>query len=132
MSQQMNLRSPIGRVLGLGAAKEGPGHWWSQRISAVALVALCLWFAVSLLRLASFEYADVLRWAGAPVNAVLLALTLATMVYHSMLGVQVVIEDYVYGGLRIVTLVTVNFVHYLVAALGIFAVLRVAFGAAPL
>jgi succinate dehydrogenase / fumarate reductase membrane anchor subunit len=132
MSQHMNLRSPIGRVLGLGAAKEGPGHWWSQRISAVALVALGLWFAISLLRLNSFAYADVVQWAGEPVNAVLLALTLATMIYHSMLGLQVVIEDYVYGGLRIVTLVAVNFLHYLVAALGIFGVLRVAFGAAPL
>ena len=127
----MSLRSPIGRVLGLGAAKEGPGHWWSQRISAVALVVLGLWFAVSLLRFESFDYADALRWAAEPVNAVLLALTLATMIYHSMLGLQVVIEDYVDGGLRIVTVVAVNFVHYLIAGLGIFAVLRVAFGAAP-
>jgi succinate dehydrogenase / fumarate reductase, membrane anchor subunit len=125
----MSLRSPIGRVLGLGAAKEGPGHWWSQRISAVALVVLGLWFAAAFLRFDSLEYRAVLRWASDPVNAVLLVLTVATMIYHSMLGLQVVIEDYVSGGVRIVTLVVVNFVHFLIAALGIFAVLRIAFGA---
>jgi succinate dehydrogenase / fumarate reductase, membrane anchor subunit len=131
MSERTNLRSPIGRVLGLGAAKEGPAHWWSQRMSAVALVALGLWFAASLLRFDSFGYATVLRWAADPVNAVLLGLTVGAMIYHSMLGLQVVIEDYVDGGLRIVTLIVVNFLHFLIAALGIFAVLRIAFGAGP-
>ena len=125
----MSLRSPIGRVLGLGAAKEGSGHWWSQRMSAVALVALGLWFVASLLRFDSFDHAVVMRWARDPVNAVLLILTVATMIYHSMLGLQVIIEDYVYGGLRVITRILVNFLHYVIAALGIFAVLRIAFGA---
>ena len=123
----MSLRTPLGRVLGLGAAKEGPGHWWSQRISAVALVMLGLWFAASFLRFDSLEYAVIVRWASDPINAVLLVLTVATMIYHSMLGLQVVIEDYVSGGLRILTLVVVNFLHFLLAALGVFAVLRIAF-----
>ena len=127
----MSLRSPIGRVLGLGAAKEGSGHWWSQRVTAVALIFLTLWFVVALLRFDSFEYDATIEWIQAPVNAVLLILLLGTLIYHSMLGVQVVIEDYVHGGLRVVTLVLVNFLHYLVAALGVFAVLRIAFGGAP-
>jgi succinate dehydrogenase / fumarate reductase, membrane anchor subunit len=126
----MSLRSPMGRVLGLGAAKEGPAHWWSQRITAVALVALTVWFAASLLRLGAFRYDVVMTWVDDPVNTVLLILLLGTMVYHSMLGLQVVIEDYVYGGLRVITLVLVRFLHYIVAALGVFAVLRIAFGAA--
>ncbi|HEX2494469.1 MAG TPA: succinate dehydrogenase, hydrophobic membrane anchor protein [Steroidobacter sp.] len=126
----MSLRSPLGRVLGLGAAKEGPAHWWSQRVTAAALVVLTLWFVASLLRFNGFDYDALIAWAGAPVNSVLLILLTATLVYHSMLGLQVVIEDYVSGGLRVVTLIFVNFVHYLVAALAIFAVLRIAFGGA--
>ena len=126
----MSLRSPMGRVLGLGAAKEGPGHWWSQRITAVALVALTVWFTASLLRFDTFSFEVVIGWVGDPINAVLLILLLGTMIYHSMLGLQVIIEDYVDGGLRVVTLVLVRFLHYIIAALGVFAVLRIAFGAA--
>lgn len=126
----MSLRSPIGRVLGLGAAKEGPGHWWSQRVSAAALVVLTLWFVASLLRFDAFEYDAVVGWVSDPVNSVLLILLIVTLVHHSMLGLQVVIEDYVGGGLRVATLVIVNFLHYIIAALAIFAVLRISFGSA--
>lgn len=124
----MSLRSPIGRALGLGAAKEGAGHWWSQRVSAVALVVLALWFAASLLRFNTLEYAAVIEWVREPLNAVLLILLLGAAAYHSLLGLQVVIEDYVHGGLRVVTLLVVNFLHYLIAAWGALAVLRAAFG----
>lgn len=126
----MSLRSPIGRVLGLGAAKEGPGHWWSQRVSAAALVVLTLWFVASLLRFDAFEYEVVIDWVSSPINSVLLILLVVALVHHSMLGLQVVIEDYVGGGLRIATLVIVNFLHYIIAALAIFAVLRIAFRSA--
>lgn len=126
----MSLRSPMGRVLGLGSAKEGVGHWWMQRVSAVALVALGLWFASSLLRLGDFSHAVVLAWIAMPLNAVLLSLLIGTAVYHSQLGVQVVVEDYVTGhGLKIVTMLLLTFVHIVLAALGIFSVLRIAFGA---
>jgi succinate dehydrogenase / fumarate reductase membrane anchor subunit len=126
----MSLRTPIRNVLGLGAAKEGPAHWWSQRVSAVALIALGLWFVASLLRFETLDHAVVSEWAARPVNAVLLALLVVTAVRHSMLGVQVVIEDYLGGGRRVVTLIAVNFLHYLIGALGVFAVLRIAFGGA--
>lgn len=126
----MSLRSPIRTVVGLGAAKEGPAHWWSQRMSAVALVVLGLWFVVSLLRFEAFDHEIVTAWLKAPVNTVLLALLVVVMVRHSMLGVQVVIEDYVGGGRRVATLVLVNFLHYVLGALGVFSVLRIAFGGA--
>jgi succinate dehydrogenase / fumarate reductase membrane anchor subunit len=126
----MSLRSPIGRVLGLGAAKEGVGHWWTQRVTAVALVVLCLWFVSALLRLHDFSYALVTFWISKPVNAVLLSLLVGTVVYHSQLGVQVVVEDYVTGkGSKVVTMLLVNFVHVALGALGIFSVLKIAFGA---
>jgi succinate dehydrogenase / fumarate reductase, membrane anchor subunit len=126
----MSLRSPIGRVLGLGAAKEGVSHWWSQRVTSVALLLLGLWFVASLLRM-PFDYQVVVEWIGAPVNAVLLLLLIATLVYHSQLGVQVVVEDYVHHhGLKIATMMLLTFAHVAVAALAIFAVLRLAFGGA--
>lgn len=127
----MSLRSPMSRVLGLGAAKEGVSHWWSQRVTAVALVILALWFVSALIRLPDFSHATVVAWVAAPVNAVLLMLLTGTLVYHSQLGVQVVVEDYVnHHGLKIVTLLVINFIHVALAALGIFAVLRIAFGGA--
>jgi succinate dehydrogenase / fumarate reductase, membrane anchor subunit len=126
----MSLRSPIGRVLGLGAAKQGAGHWWSQRVTSVALVLLCLWFVSSLLRFDDFNYALVTTWIATPVNAVLLSLLVGTAVYHSQLGVQVVVEDYVTGkGAKVVTMLVINFVHVALGALGIFSVLKIAFGA---
>lgn len=125
----MSLRSPVGRALGLGSAGEGSGHWWAQRVSSVALVLLGLWFVFALVRMPDVSYGTVTAWIAWPVNAVLLSLLIGTMVYHSMLGVQVVVEDYVgHHGAKIVTLLVLNFLHYVLAALGIFAVLRIAFG----
>lgn len=126
----MSLRTPIGRVLGLGAAKEGAGHWWAQRVSSIALVLLGLWFVGALVALGDYSHASVLDFIGKPFNAVLLALLIGTVVYHSQLGVQVVVEDYVvHHATKIVTMLLLNFLHVALAALGIFAVLRIAFGA---
>jgi succinate dehydrogenase / fumarate reductase membrane anchor subunit len=125
----MSLRSPMGRVLGLGSAKEGASHWWAQRVSAVGLVILTLWFVISLLSFQTLDHESMLMWMGKPVNAVLLLLLVITLVYHSQLGVQVVVEDYVVQhGLKIATLLVINFIHIALAASGLFAVLRVAFG----
>ena len=127
----MSLRSPVGRVLGLGSAKEGVSHWWSQRVTAVGLVLLGLWFACSLARLGGFDHGTVAAWIGTPTHAVLLSLLIGTAAYHSQLGVQVVVEDYVSNkGWKIVTMLFVNFLHVALAALGVFSVLRIAFGAA--
>ncbi len=126
----MSLRSPIGRVLGHGAAKEGVGHWWSQRVTSVALVILGLWFVVALLGLDDLSYPVVTAWLAQPVNAVLMTLLVATTVYHSQLGVQVVVEDYVTSkGKKIATMLLLNFLHVALGALGIFAILKIAFGA---
>ena len=126
----MSLRSPIGRVLGLGSAGEGVGHWWTQRVTSVALVLLGLWFLFGLVGLPNLAYDTVVAWVASPLNAVLLILLIGTAVYHSLLGVQVVVEDYLHHGKKVVTLLALQFIHYLVAALGIFSVLRIAFGSA--
>ncbi len=127
----MSRRSALGKVLWLGSAKEGVSHWWGQRVSAVALIPLGLWLILSLtmlVRAGSTDYLAVVDWISVPFNAVMLMLFIATVAYHSSLGVQVVIEDYVHGGLKVVSLVLQKFAHVLVATAGIFSVLRIALG----
>ena len=126
----MSLRSPIGHVLGLGAAKDGVAHWWSQRVTSVALVILGLWFVRALLQLDALSFASVTAWMSQPLDAVLLSLFVGTAVYHSQLGVQVVVEDYiVHHGVKLVTMLLLKFLHVALAALGIFSILKIAFGA---
>jgi succinate dehydrogenase / fumarate reductase membrane anchor subunit len=129
-NQSGSLRSPLGKVLGLGTAKEGVKHWWSQRVTAVGLALLGVWFIVSLFCLGSFEYGAVTMWIANPCNATLLSIFIATLAYHSQLGVQVVIEDYVHGALKTVSIVASSFFHVVVGTLGVVAVLRIAFGVA--
>ncbi len=126
----MSLQTPLNRVLGLGSAKDGTEHWWAQRISASALALLGLWFAISLAHLHVADYVDVLAFIAAPLNTVLLILLVATMTWHSYLGVQVVIEDYVHAhGLKVASLTLSRFAHVLVAASAIYAVLRIGLNA---
>jgi succinate dehydrogenase / fumarate reductase membrane anchor subunit len=124
----VSLRSPVGRVLGLGAAKDGVEHWWTQRISAVALAVLAPWCLISLLVMGHFDYDSVAKWMSRPVNATLLVIFIPTLVYHSKLGIQVVIEDYVGGALKVTSLLLSTFAHVIVGVLGILAVLKIAFG----
>jgi succinate dehydrogenase / fumarate reductase, membrane anchor subunit len=127
----VSLRSPLGRVLGLGAAKDGVSHWWAQRLSAVALVPLTLWFLVSILRLDLGDFESVRRWLATPTHAVGALLLVLALCLHSRLGVQVVVEDYVHQpAIKLATLVAIDFAHALVVAMGMLAILRIAFGAA--
>ena len=125
----MSLRSPVGRVLGLGSAKDGTGHWWAQRVSAVALIPLTLWFLLSLLALPALDYATVRAWLSVPLSGLLAVLLVAVLTYHSYLGTTVVIEDYVHAaGTKILSLLLLRFLYVLVGGAGIFAILHVAFG----
>ena len=126
----MSLRAPLGRVLGLGAAKDGTDHWWGQRVSGVALVLLGLWIVASLVVLPSFEHHIVYEFIRQPLNSVLLSLLCVTAAYHSWLGVQVVIEDYVHAhGSKIVSLILSRFAHVLVAVISVYAILSIGLGA---
>lgn len=126
----MSLRSPLGRVLGLGTAKDGTSHWWGQRVSAIALLFLGLWFAFSLTTTTGFNHAEVIAEIERPINNVLLLLLTVTMAYHSYLGVQVVVEDYVHApGIKVLTLLLSRFAHALFAAAAIFAILKIGLSA---
>ena len=90
------LRSPLGRARGLGSARAGAAHWWAQRLTAIALVPLTLWFIFAVIGLRGADQHAMVVWLASPVSLVLmLALILATF-YHLQLGLQVVIEDYVH------------------------------------
>jgi len=127
----LKLSTPMSKVLGLGTAKSGVEHWWAQRLTAVALAPLGLWLALALARFETLSYAAVVEWMRAPVTAVLLLATVITVVYHSYLGIQVVVEDYVHAkGAKLLALVLSAFAHALLLLAALYSVLRVAFGAA--
>ncbi len=123
----MSLKSPLGRVLGLGSSGTGTEHWLGQRLSAIALVPLTLWFAVSLLAFPALDFYAVTAWVAAPLHAVLLVLLVIALVYHSSLGTQVVVEDYVHAPLqRTLTLIILRLAHIALAVAGILAVFLIA------
>lgn len=125
----MSLRTPLSHARGLGSAKEGVSHWWAQRVTAVALVPLVLWFVVAMLSLSHADYEIALHWIARPWNTVLLVILLFSLFYHAQLGMQVVIEDYVHAeGVKLVALLIMKFLMVLLGAAAILAVLRIAFG----
>ncbi len=125
----VSLRSPLGKVLGSGSAKEGTGHWWAQRVTAIALLMLGTWFLLAFSPSIAQDSNAIQQWIGAPWNGVMLLLLGVALSYHSSLGLQVVIEDYVHGSsLKVVSLILNKFFHAGVAMAAIFAVLKIAFG----
>ena len=124
------LRSPLGRAIGLGSAKEGVEHWWAQRITALALVPLTLWFVVEIIALAGADRALFVDWVRHPVSGMLLVLLLIAIFYHGALGLQVVIEDYVASEtLRLGSLIVMRLAAIVFAVRGILAVLKLSLGA---
>lgn len=125
-----DLRHPIKRARGLGSAQSGVGHWWMQRVTALALVVLGLWFLATILRLAHADFATAHDLVARPWNAVLLIAFVIAMFWHAVLGLQVVIEDYVHTRWKEVSLlVLVKFLAVLGALASVLAVLRIALGA---
>jgi succinate dehydrogenase / fumarate reductase membrane anchor subunit len=124
-----DLRSPLARARGLGSAKHGLQHWWAQRLTAVALVPLVVWFAVSLVMLSGADYGGARAWIGSPFAMVLLILTIGIGLHHAQLGMQVVIEDYVGGdGWKLALIVIVKFIAALFGLAAVVAILRIGFG----
>ena len=123
----MSMRTPLARVRGLGSAKEGVAHWWAQRVTAVALVPLSLWFVAWVVRLAGANHALVLEWLSSPLSASLMILVIIVTFHHAQLGLQVVIEDYVHHeGLKVASILLVKGLALLLATSAIVAVLKIA------
>lgn len=122
------LRTPLGRVRGLGSARSGTHHWWMQRVTSLALLPLTIWFVVSVIGLAGASYLETLLWIATPLNAVLLIALVALTFHHMAAGLQVVIEDYVRNEWqRIAFLLIVKGACALLALACAFSVLRIAF-----
>lgn len=116
-------------MLGSGSAKDGTEHWWAQRVTAVALLILGSWFLYSIVRLDSFAHSAMLDWAGRPLNSIMLLLLSVTLAWHSALGVQVVLEDYVHGPfIKVVSLLLNRFAHAFLAIAAVVAILKIALG----
>jgi succinate dehydrogenase / fumarate reductase, membrane anchor subunit len=123
-----SLRSPVARVRGLGSAKEGVHHWWMQRVTAIALIPLSVWFVASVVCLAGADQAAITQWLGAPFTLGALSLTLIAAFYHAVLGLQVVIEDYIHAkAVKLTLILLIQFAAFAFTAAGIIAMLMIAF-----
>lgn len=125
----MAMKTSLGRVRGLGSAKSGTHHWWLQRVTAAAMALLMIWFVVSMIGLVGASYAEAMAWVRQPLVAIIFLVLVGTAFYHMRLGLQVVIEDYLDGALKISGLVLLNFGSVVLAAACLFSVLKIAFGA---
>ncbi|HLS68796.1 MAG TPA: succinate dehydrogenase, hydrophobic membrane anchor protein [Kiloniellales bacterium] len=124
----MSLRTPLAHVRHLGSAKDGTHHWWMQRVTALALVPLTLWFVISLIGLLGADHGAMVEWVSNPLTASLLILLLLATFYHVVLGLQVVIEDYIQDRVaRVATLLLVQGLGFLLATIGIVSVLTLFF-----
>ena len=123
----MGNGTAIGRVRGLGSAKEGVNHWWMQRVTAGGNVLLMLWFFISIARLPGYGHADILKWLSTPWTAVPLVLLVLNVFYHFRLGLQVVIEYYQHDAARVAALIVLNIFTVGAGATAIFAILKIAF-----
>lgn len=124
----MSLRTPLARVRHLGSAKDGTRHWWVQRVTALALIPLSLWFVISIIGVLGADHQAMVEWVGNPLTATLLVLLIAATFYHAALGLQVVIEDYVSDKVaRIAAILFVQGLSFLLAVIGIISVLSILF-----
>lgn len=125
----MNLQAPLAKVRGLGSAKEGTHHFWNQRLTAIALIPLTLWIMISIVSMTTMDYKTVTVWMGTPLNAILVLIFILALYYHALLGVQIVIEDYVHTEWqKIACIILIKFLIILTGLASMLAVLKVFLG----
>lgn len=122
-----DMRSPLARAIGLGSAKDGIGAWWAERISAVGLVPLTLWFVASIIAHTGSDHAAFVVWLRTPLASIPMVLLLIALFYHTALGLQVVIEDYVHSGFKFAAMIAMRLACFAMATAGGMATLRIVF-----
>ena len=125
---KQDTRSPLSRATGLGSAKKGVGHWWAERVTAIALVPLTVWFLASVVALTDSDRAGVVTWLRTPSATICMVLLLVALFYHMALGLQVVIEDYIHSRARFAVLIAMRLACFAVAVTGIVVTLHISLG----
>lgn len=121
----MSMQSPLARARGLGSARRGTYHWWFQRLTAITLVPLSVWFVASMVSLINIDYAIIRTWIATPVTTVMLILFVVSLFYHAQLGLQVIIEDYIHSEWqKVANIILIKFIAFVAALAAIFAIMR--------
>ncbi|WAK00416.1 succinate dehydrogenase, hydrophobic membrane anchor protein [Methylobacter sp. YRD-M1] len=122
----MDYRTPLAKARGLGSAKAGTAHWWMQRVTAAALIPLSLWWLTFIGHLLTSSYPSTVIWLSKPLNSVLMIAWILAVFYHAGLGLQVVIEDYVYTEwLKIVSVWIVKLTFILLALVAVVTIFNI-------
>ena len=122
----MSFKSPLGKAIGLGSSKHGFGHWWLQRVSAVALIPLCLWFVFSVVSLSQGDYETAVIFFDSSVQTSLMILFVLVLIYHAQTGLQVVIEDYIHNKfVNLIMLYGMKFLSALMAVIAVVSIFRI-------
>ena len=125
----MKYRSPLSKAMGSGSAKHGFSHWWLQRVSAIALIPMTLWFVFSMVCLSATGYNEAVAWLSSPFNATIMLLFTLTALFHGQTGLQTVIEDYIHTTwLNLTLLLSVKFASVIMAVVAVISVLKVVLG----
>lgn len=123
----MNMRSPLSRARGLGSAKTGTGHWWAQRLTALALIPLVIWFVVSMIVVTGASHDEAIAFISSPINSVLLILLIVATFRHGQLGLEVVIEDYIHTKwLEVALIIAVKGAAIFLGVASVYAVIAIA------
>ena len=121
----MEYRSDVKRVKGLGTAKHGFGHWWVQRLTSVLMVPLSVWFIYSLMTMENLSPDTLILWLHNPIQSILMALWVVTVIYHAALGLQVIIEDYVHGkNMALTLLILLKFAMVIMVVVSLFSLFK--------
>lgn len=125
----MSLKTPLGKVKGLGSAKDGTQVWWHQRLTAILLVPLTVWLMIAILANTGNEYAGVTAWLASPLNAVLMMIFIIALFHHAQLGMQVVIEDYVHvEWQKLACIILIKFLALFAGLASILSIIKVFLG----
>ncbi len=120
-----STRSPLARAIGLGSAKSGVEHWWAERVSAVALVPLTLWFVAAIIAHTGSNYAAFIAWLHSPAAIIGMIFLLIALFHHTALGLQVIAEDYIHSGAKFVVVIAIRLCCLALTIAGIVAVLHI-------
>jgi len=127
MLKSNSMKTPLAEARGLGTAKSGLAHWWHQRLTAIAMIGLVAWMCVIIVMLVGADYAGAIAILSHPANAALIMLFIGVGFWHSSLGLQVVLEDYVaHEGVRLALVVAIRMVLVLLGAVSLLSMLKIA------